>query len=91
MSVCGYCPSGRLFEAAACGVPVITDWWEGLDSFFDPASEIIVAKDTRTVVLALTMSLEEREEIARAARKRILSDHTADRRVQELERILMSC
>jgi spore maturation protein CgeB len=91
MSQYGYCPSGRLFEAAACGVPVITDWWEGLDSFFDPASEIIVAKNTRAVVHALTMSQAEREEIARAARKRILSDHTAEQRVKELERILMSC
>jgi spore maturation protein CgeB len=27
MAEMGYCPSGRLFEAAACGVPIVTDPW----------------------------------------------------------------
>ena len=35
MAANGWCPSGRFFEAAACGTPLITDPWEGLDSFFD--------------------------------------------------------
>ena len=40
----GYCTSGRLFEAAACGAPVVSDAWEGLDTFFTPGDEILVAR-----------------------------------------------
>ena len=43
----GYCPSGRLFEAAACGAPILSDWWEGLEAFFEPGEEILVAHDDR--------------------------------------------
>src|SRR5438045_2945372 len=52
----GWCPSGRLFEAAACGVPVISDWWEGLHEFFEPGSEILIASSTDEVVTALHSS-----------------------------------
>ena len=41
MAESGWCPSGRLFEAASCGTPIISDWWEGLDLFFTPAQEIL--------------------------------------------------
>ncbi len=43
MAAMGYCPSGRLFEAAACGTAVLSDWWTGLDSFFEPGAEILIA------------------------------------------------
>src|SRR5436190_8946882 len=46
MARVGYCPSGRLFEAAACGAPIISDWWQGLDAFFEPGLELLVAHDT---------------------------------------------
>ena len=42
MAEMGWCPSGRLFEAAACGAPMLTDAWEGLDAFFEPGREILV-------------------------------------------------
>ena len=48
MAEMGYCPSGRLFEAAACGTPIVSDWWEGLDHFFEPGKEILVAKSPPT-------------------------------------------
>ncbi len=52
MAASGYCPSGRFFEAAACGAPIITDWFRGLDSFFEPGEEVLVASDTGDVLHA---------------------------------------
>ena len=46
MAAMGYCPSGRLFEAAACGAPILSDGWEGLERFFRPGIEILIARDT---------------------------------------------
>jgi spore maturation protein CgeB len=43
MAEMGWCPSGRLFEAAACGCAILSDQWEGLDAFFAPGREILVA------------------------------------------------
>lgn len=80
----GYCPSGRLFEAASCGVPVVTDAWEGLDRFFEPGREIIVAREAEDVVRALRMPEADRRRIAEAARARALRDHSAAVRAKEL-------
>ncbi len=84
MAAMGYCPSGRLFEAAACGVPVLSDGWEGLDAFFRPGEEILVARRTEDVVAALDLGPEGLARVGRAARERVLSEHTADRRAREL-------
>ena len=90
MAEMGYCPSGRLFEAAACGTPILSDWWEGLDMFFQPGREILVARNTAQAVAALELSDGELVGIARAARERALTEHTADRRALELEAALSS-
>jgi spore maturation protein CgeB len=84
MAGMGYCPSGRLFEAAACGVPVLSDWWEGLSQFFEPHSEILVATSAQEAMAALDASDEELQRIARTARERVLCDHTAERRASQL-------
>ncbi len=47
MAAMGWCPSGRLFEAAACGTAILSDHWEGLDAFFEPGREILVAAERR--------------------------------------------
>lgn len=88
MARMGYCPSGRMFEAAACGVPVVSDEWEGLDYFFEPSREILVARTTGHVMDALAMSDEQLGRIARAGRERALAAHTCDRRALDLENIL---
>jgi spore maturation protein CgeB len=88
MAEMGYCPSGRLFEAAACGTPILSDWWEGLDLFFQPDREILVARNTADAVAALQRSDEELSRIARAARERAVTEHSADRRALELEAAL---
>jgi len=84
----GHCPSGRLFEAAACGTPVLSDWWPGLDAFFVPGREILVARTTQDVVQALELSDAEIARIATAARERVLAEHTSDHRARQLERLL---
>ena len=90
MKTMGYCPSGRLFEAAACGAPLLSDGWEGLDLFFEPGSEIIVARDSNEATAALGLGEAELGRIARRARERVLAEHTAEQRVQELEEALES-
>ena len=84
MARAGWCPSGRLFEAAACGVPILTDDWAGLDSFFEPGREILVARSTDEALAALRTSPGELSAIARRARDRTLSEHSAARRAAEM-------
>jgi spore maturation protein CgeB len=88
MAINGFCPSGRLFEAAACGAVIISDAWEGLETFFEPDSEILVAESSDDVLAAMTKSPDELRKIGNAARERALSCHTADLRARELENIL---
>jgi len=84
MARMGWCPSGRLFEAAACGVPILTDAWAGLDSFFEPGREILVAHSTEDALAALRMAPDELAAVARRARDRTLSEHSAARRAAEM-------
>jgi spore maturation protein CgeB len=88
MAEMGYCPSGRLFEAAASGVALLSDAWEGLDRFFTPGREILLARTTDDVLAALARPAEELAAIALAARDRALREHTADHRASELIDIL---
>jgi len=86
----GWSPSVRLFEAAACGTPLISDYWDGLEDFFELGSEIIVARDAEAVRnVLLEMSETERGEIGSNARRRILSEHTAAHRAKELEEFIL--
>lgn len=84
MADSGWCPSGRLFEAAACGVPILSDPWDGLDAFFEPGREILVARTTEEAMAALDLPGAELDRIARRARERTLSEHTAARRAREM-------
>jgi len=84
----GWSPSVRLFEAAACGVPVVSDRWEGLDTFFRDGSEIVVADTADDVVGALDgHDPSGRDSMGRAARGRVLTGHTAEHRAAALERL----
>jgi spore maturation protein CgeB len=80
----GHCPSARLFEAAACGAPLVSDAWEGLDRFFEPEREILVARTTDDVRRALALSDGAVAELARRARRRTAAHHTARHRAVEL-------
>ena len=82
----GWSPSVRLFEAAACGVPIISDWWPGLATVFQPGREILIARNEDEVLRFLReMPEPERVRIADAARARVLTEHTAEHRTAELE------
>jgi spore maturation protein CgeB len=82
----GYSPSVRLFEAAACGTPIISDHWEGLETIFRPQSEIVIANSTAESLRILrNTSEEERLAIGERARKRVMASHTAAHRAAELE------
>jgi spore maturation protein CgeB len=84
MIAAGWSPSVRLFEAAACATPVISDMWDGLGELFEPGREIVLAKTSQDVVERLTDGSDP-QQIGRAARQRILSAHTAAHRAAELE------
>jgi spore maturation protein CgeB len=82
----GFSPSVRLFEAAACGAPIISDRWPGIETVFTPSSEILIAGSACEVLEILSgMSEDQRLGIAERARRRILRDHTPDHRARELE------
>lgn len=86
----GHSPSVRLFQAAACGTPVISDWWTGLDEFFEPGKEILVAGGPIDV-LALVRDIPESQRllVAQSARERVLADHTGVARARQLEEYVL--
>jgi spore maturation protein CgeB len=85
MKAAGYSPSVRLFEAGACAAPVISDWWEGLDSILQPGKEVLVASSREDTLRFLRDYPEDRRlALGFAARRRILAEHTPAHRAQEL-------
>jgi spore maturation protein CgeB len=87
MRTAGWSPSVRLFEAAACGVPIISDAWDGIDELFEPDHEILIAHDADDVVRYLNeLGDGERRAIGARACARVRSSHTAAHRALDLER-----
>jgi spore maturation protein CgeB len=84
MAAMGWCPSGRLFEAAACGVAIVSDTWPGLDDFFRPGAEILAARTTADTLAVLGCEDRELRAIGNAARERVLAEHTSAHRADEL-------
>jgi spore maturation protein CgeB len=82
MIAAGYSPSVRLFEAGACGTPIISDRWDGIESLFEPGRAIILADSSSDVIAALGQSAEAIGEAARAA---VLAGHSADARAAQFE------
>lgn len=87
MVVAGYSPSVRLFEAAACGATIVSDNWPGLDSFFEPGREILLASNAQEII-RYVRELDERQlrSIGLAAQERVLASHTSQQRATEFER-----
>jgi spore maturation protein CgeB len=82
----GYSPSVRLFEAAACATPIISDVWAGLDTLFTPGEEILLARSAEeTLAFLRDISDSERRALGERARARVLAEHTAAHRAQTLE------
>ncbi|GJG87484.1 glycosyl transferase [Gemmatimonadetes bacterium T265] len=86
MIAAGWSPSVRLFEAAACATPIVSDAWPGLDEVLAPGREILVADGAGDVLRALRgMPADERRALGEAARARVLAAHTAAHRAAEFE------
>lgn len=81
----GWSPSVRIFEAAACGAAIVSDWWEGLDRFLEPDVEVLIAATADDVLGCLELSDRELQAIGSAARERILASHTNDVRAGKVE------
>lgn len=85
----GYSPQGRIFEAALCATPVISDAWPGLEEFLEPGREVLVARSDADVTAILTgMSRDEAKRIGRRARQRVIEEHSGERRAREIEMLL---
>jgi spore maturation protein CgeB len=84
MAASGYCPSGRFFEAAACGTPIVSDWFEGLDLFFRPGEEIVIASRPEDVLQALATDDGELRRMSARARQRTLDEHTGEHRARQM-------
>jgi spore maturation protein CgeB len=82
----GFSPSVRLFEAAACGCPIVSDPWPGLDTVLRIGEEVLLAED-RSDVIRLINDTDDSEmrRIGERARSRVLEEHSASRRAQEFE------
>ena len=83
MADSGFCPSGRFFEAAACSAPILTDWWKGLDAFFDPRDELHLVRTADDVLSCLNAGDAELRAKAERARCRTLAEHTGERRADQ--------
>jgi spore maturation protein CgeB len=86
----GYSPATRVFEAAGAGACIITDYWAGISSFFEPGTEILVAHDgDETAQIVASLIKERAMSIGQAAKTRVLADHTYEKRAQLVSSILM--
>jgi spore maturation protein CgeB len=83
MARTGYCPSGRFFEAAACGTPILSDWWEGLSDIFG-TEEIMVVRNESDVIAALERGEAELAPMAARSRQRTLDEHSGECRARQL-------
>jgi spore maturation protein CgeB len=89
MKQAGYSPSVRLFEAGACGAPIISDWWPGLDSIFEIGSEVLVVESTEDVLRCLRdISDAIRREMGDRARRRVRAEHSPLARAKQIEEYL---
>jgi spore maturation protein CgeB len=86
----GYSPSIRLFEAAACATPIITDYWVGLETIFEPGREILISRSTEDVLRYLRdLPENHRSEIGWRARQQVIREHTTAHRARTLEEYIL--
>jgi spore maturation protein CgeB len=92
MVAAGFSPSVRLFEASACGAAILSDAWDGLPEFLTPGEEILLPRDEYEAASILRhLSDEERIQLGRRARERVLSEHTSRHRAAQFENVVAQC
>ncbi len=85
----GFSPATRVFEATGAGACLVSDWWQGIEEFFEPNREILVAKSGEEVAAFVEEVDEARaRSLGRAALRRALSDHTYAQRAQQFEELI---
>ncbi|AHM58364.1 hypothetical protein D770_00440 [Flammeovirgaceae bacterium 311] len=85
----GFSPATRVFEAAGAGACLITDYWEGIELFLEPGTEVLVARNGAEVADILQdLTPEKAKAIGEAALQRVLSEHTYRHRAKQFEEIL---
>jgi spore maturation protein CgeB len=85
----GWSPATRVFESAGAGACLITDRWQGIDLFLEPGTEVLVAADGADVAQYVAdLTPARARAIGRAARERVLREHTYRQRAEQVERIL---
>lgn len=83
-SALGHTPSKRLLAAAACGVPILSDHWVGLEEFFEPNRELYVVEDCHSVLESLYQTQQmDRVKLGNRARQRVLAEHSTRRRAEQ--------
>jgi spore maturation protein CgeB len=86
----GFSPATRVFEAAGTGACLITDAWEGIELFLEPGREVLTAASGDEVAeIVRTLPPDRARAIGAAAMARVLAEHTYDRRVEQLESVLL--
>jgi spore maturation protein CgeB len=81
----GFSPSVRLFEAAACGTPIISDYWDGIETVFEIDTEILISRSADDTIKYLTQMAEnDRLALGQKAREKVINNHTAAHRASEL-------
>ena len=89
MAAIGFSPATRVFEAAGAAACLITDAWEGIESFLTPDEEVLVARDGQDVAEHVrTLDKERARRIGEAALRRVLAEHTYERRGEQVDRLL---
>jgi spore maturation protein CgeB len=91
MAQTGFSPPTRVFEAAGAGACLITDAWTGIETFFAPESEILIASSAEEIVNLLRQTTAAKAaEIGNRMRERALRDHTYALRARQVHEILDS-
>ena len=89
MASYGFSPPTRIFEAAGAGACLITDAWEGIETFLTPGREVLVARDADEVVQhLLALDQAKAAEIGAAALHRVLSEHTYTHRAAQVDELI---
>ncbi len=87
----GFSPATRVFEAAGAASCLITDAWDGLDSFLQPGAEVLVAHNGADVARILQdLPADRARAIGEAARNRVVADHTYEKRGKLVDSILQN-
>lgn len=82
----GYSPSVRLFEAAGCGCPIISDSWPGLETIFSVGEEVLVAEQAQDVIQVLEGCDDAQlRQMGARARQRVMDEHSSARRAEQFE------